>query len=56
MFAPARNPDYYAMSNRARDQIAEWVDKRWYEASSVEQQDSSNVESESDATAGAGEA
>lgn len=33
MFTPDRNPDYHAMLPRARDQIAEWVDREWYESS-----------------------
>ena len=32
MFAPDANPDYHDMLARARDQIAEWVDREWYES------------------------
>ena len=33
MFTPRRNPDYHAMVPRARDFIAQWIDKPWYESS-----------------------
>ncbi|KAK5109302.1 hypothetical protein LTR62_007176 [Meristemomyces frigidus] len=36
MFAPARNPDYHAMTTRARDWLEGVVEEKWYESSGVE--------------------
>lgn len=33
MFVPDKNPDYHAMLPRARDQVLEWIDWKWYEQS-----------------------
>jgi len=35
MFYPRENPGYYAMSERAKELIAGWVDEAWYEGSEV---------------------
>lgn len=35
MFYPREHPGYYAMSERAKELIAGWVDEAWYEGSEV---------------------
>ncbi|TKA29181.1 hypothetical protein B0A50_03691 [Salinomyces thailandicus] len=46
MFEPSRNPDYHNMLTRARDQVAEWVDKSWYEDSKDDASEGAQEETE----------
>ncbi|GAB7352525.1 hypothetical protein MBLNU459_g2920t1 [Dothideomycetes sp. NU459] len=52
MFTPKDNPDYYAMSDRAKKFIDKWVDRQWYE-SSAEEQDAEQKKAAEECEAGA---
>lgn len=37
IFTPAENPDYFAMSEKARNSITKWIDRPWYESSNEDE-------------------
>ncbi|KAF2719799.1 hypothetical protein K431DRAFT_272103 [Polychaeton citri CBS 116435] len=46
IFTPSKNPGYYAMSHKARDQIVAWLDKEWYESSGADGKPQKNMQEE----------